>query len=63
MPGLEAGQILLNSSMRDLGFNSIDRAEVIVETMADLRLQVPLVKFASAKNIEEVISIFHEHMD
>lgn len=55
---------LLNpqQSLRDLGANSLDRAEIIMKTMVLLKLQIPLLSFAKANNINELIAIFASHM-
>ena len=50
-------------SMRDLGANSIDRVDVIIKTMSDLSLKVPLVDFGYVKNIGELVDIFVEKIE
>lgn len=47
-------------SMRSLGANSIDRAEVVVKSMADLSLKIPLVEFGNVGSIGELVDIFYE---
>jgi polyketide biosynthesis acyl carrier protein len=56
-PEIQPEHITLESSLHDLGANSIDRADIIVNTLADLNLRVPLVTFAQAKNIEELAGL------
>ncbi len=48
-------------SMRTLGANSIDRAEVVVKSMADLSLKIPLVEFGNVGSIGELVDIFYEN--
>ncbi|MDE1462568.1 acyl carrier protein [Spartinivicinus poritis] len=49
-------------SMRDIGANSIDRADVVVMCLADLSLKIPLVKFAGLKTIGELVDLLYaEH--
>ncbi len=50
-------------SMHDLGANSIDRVDVIVKTMADLSLKVPLVDFGHARKIGELVDTFYEKLE
>lgn len=45
------------SSLHELGANSIDRAEIIMLTLARLKLQIPLIEFASSKNLEGLVDI------
>lgn len=58
-PEFNSKTISPQDSLRDLGANSVDRAEIIMLTLARLNLKVPLVNFAQAKNIGELIDIFH----
>lgn len=57
-PNLSTANINETDSLKDLGANSIDRAEIIMLTMSRLKLKVPLVAFASAKNIGSLLDIF-----
>lgn len=50
--------IKAEESLRDLGANSVDRAEIIMLTLARLKLKIPLVEFASAKNIAGLMDVF-----
>jgi len=49
-------------SMRTLGANSIDRAEVVVKSMADLALKIPLIEFGNVSSIGELVDVFYEKM-
>ena len=57
VPDVDARQITLEHSMRDLGANSIDRAEILTETMEKLDIALPMVSFGSARNIGEIVAI------
>lgn len=57
LPELENRNISIQDSLRDLGANSVDRAEILVKTLAALKLKVPLVDLGQAKNIEELVDI------
>lgn len=46
-----------NDSLRDLGANSIDRAEIITLTLSHLKINISLVEFAKSKNIKEIIDV------
>ena len=60
-PELSSRQITVNDSLRDLGANSVDRAEIIMNALASLKLKIPLINFAQAKNIGELVGIFHQN--
>lgn len=48
-------------SLKALGANSVDRAEILMITLEALRLKVSMVEFSQAKNIGELVSILHHH--
>lgn len=58
IPELSNKTIVINDSLREIGANSIDRAEILIKCMAATQLTVPLTEFAGAKNIEELVDIF-----
>jgi len=49
------------ASLRDFGANSIDRAEIIMLALSRLKLKIPLVEFAPAKNNHDLMTIFLAH--
>jgi polyketide biosynthesis acyl carrier protein len=49
-------------SMRDLGANSIDRADVVVKSMADLGLKIPLIELAGLGSIGELVDLFYQRL-
>ncbi|MFD0021717.1 acyl carrier protein [Streptomyces sp. NPDC058382] len=59
LPELEGHRFTPSDSLRDLGANSIDRAEIIMMTLESLSLNVPLVELADAKNISELADLLH----
>lgn len=59
LPHLNPDDITPNQSMRDLGANSIDRADILVRTMEQLQLKVPLIEFATLSNIGELVDLFY----
>lgn len=63
VPTLDAQLITPESSLRELGANSIDRAEIIMNTMEVLKIRVPMMSFANAKNMDELCSILLSQME
>lgn len=63
LPQLDASSITQENSLRALGANSIDRAEILIQTMAKLKLKIPLIEFANAKNIGHLIEIFEKYYE
>lgn len=58
-PEVSSRKISPQDSLRDLGANSVDRAEIIMLTLSCLKIHVPLINFAQAKNIGDLVDIFH----
>ncbi|MBU6398867.1 MAG: acyl carrier protein [Verrucomicrobia bacterium] len=58
IPGIDLGRITLETSLRDLGANSIDRADILIMTMERLRLKFPLTELAGAKNLQGLVDCF-----
>jgi polyketide biosynthesis acyl carrier protein len=48
-------------SLKTLGANSIDRADIIMMTLETLSLNIPLMRLAKAENIGQLASIIHEN--
>jgi len=46
---LEDDTISIDKSLKSLGANSIDRADIIMQTMEDLGLKMQLIEFGGAK--------------
>jgi polyketide biosynthesis acyl carrier protein len=60
VPGLEGHQFQSSDSLKALGANSIDRADIIMMTLESLSLNIPLVELAKADNIGILAGIIHE---
>lgn len=63
IPELEGREITQKDSLKELGANSIDRAEILIEAMAALKLKIPLIEFGDAKNIEELVNLFAKKVE
>lgn len=59
LPELEQVHIDPQQSMKDLGANSIDRADVVVQSMEELNLKFPLHELGGVENIQGLIDFFH----
>lgn len=57
VPDVDIDGITLQHSMRDLGANSVDRAEILTETMEQLGVVVPMVSLADARNIGDIVAV------
>ncbi len=59
LPDLEASLVVPEESMKNLGANSIDRADVIIQTMEALQLKFPLHELGRLKNIQGLVDEFY----
>lgn len=57
VPEISTDNLNFNDSLKELGANSIDRAEIIIMLMEDANVKLPMVSFGDAKNIGEIIDI------
>jgi polyketide biosynthesis acyl carrier protein len=53
-------QFLPTDSLKALGANSIDRADIIMMTLESLSIHIPLMAMAKADNIADLARIIHE---
>lgn len=60
LPDLPPDAISMDQSLKDLGANSIDRMDIVVNSMEELGVKVPLTNFAAARNIGGVVDLLHE---
>jgi polyketide biosynthesis acyl carrier protein len=60
VPTLAQHQFLPGDSLKGLGANSIDRADIIMMTLESLSLSIPLMLMAKADNIADLARIIHE---
>jgi polyketide biosynthesis acyl carrier protein len=60
MPELDGHTFAATDSLRELGANSMDRAEIIMMTLEALSVSVPLIELAGANNIGELANLIHD---
>lgn len=57
LPDLAGRPLGAADSLRELGANSIDRAEILMLTTATLGLRIPLVELSQARNVGELADL------
>ncbi len=62
LPELVEHQIQRSDSLRDLGANSVDRAEVVTLTLESLALNIPRTELFGANNIGELVGLLYEQL-
>ena len=59
VPELHGHAFQSSDSLRALGANSVDRADIIMMTLETLTLNIPLMEMAKAENIGDLAEIIH----
>lgn len=59
VPELEGRAIGGTDTMADLGLDSIERTEVVMNTLEAIGLDVPLVRLHGPKNLGELADLLH----
>ena len=60
---MDESEIDVQESLRDLGANSVDRMEIIVETMRKIGVKINMLEFANIKNIQEMVDFLYERSE
>ena len=59
---LDGQEIPIGASLKELGANSMDRADIVVKCLEDLRLEIPLVELRGAGNIGDLVNLIHQKL-
>lgn len=61
VPEINAAHVVPETSLADLGANSVDRAEIIALTMSELNVFVPATELYSGQPIGELADLFQQY--
>jgi polyketide biosynthesis acyl carrier protein len=62
LPELADREITRADSLRELGANSLDRADILIGVIEDLSLSVPRIELAGPQNIGELVDLLQEKL-
>lgn len=62
LPELEGYAFKYDDKLKDLGANSVDRAEIVAMSLESLDLEIPLVELSKVKNIGELAEALYEKL-
>ncbi len=62
VPEIRPDQVQPAVSMKDLGANSIDRVDVVLQTMESLKLKFPLHELGTTTNMQAVVDHLHRRL-
>ena len=63
LPAMTVSTIDPTMRLADLGANSVDRMEIIVQTLDALDLRMPLTELARAPLIGDLVTALHARLD
>ncbi|MEM7132483.1 MAG: acyl carrier protein [Chloroflexota bacterium] len=55
--------ISIEASLKELGANSLDRADITVMCLEDLQLKIPMVEFGGLTNIQGLVDLLTEKVN
>lgn len=62
LPEVEPQDITIDAQLINLGANSIDRMDILIMSMEELNIKVPLMKFAGVSNLEALVDTLHANL-
>lgn len=60
MTDLSPDVLTEHASLRELGANSLDRAEILMRVMEQQKLMVPMIRFAMCQNLADIARTLRE---
>lgn len=63
VPDLEAQPISGGDAMADLGVNSIERSEIVMNTLEAIGLDLPMVQAHGPRNLGELADLLHAKLN
>lgn len=59
---VDTSAMTLDGTLSDLGANSVDRADIVTQSMLELSVKVPAREFAQIKDIRSLVSVLQSHI-
>lgn len=59
---VDTSAMTLDGTLSDLGANSVDRADIVTQSMLELRVKVPAREFAQIKDIRSLVGVLQSHI-
>ena len=60
---LDPEQVTIDTSLTELGANSVDRVEVVMYSIEDLDIDVPRTELHGVKDIRSLVDLLHRYAE
>jgi polyketide biosynthesis acyl carrier protein len=57
---ISAADVQMNVSLKSYGANSIDRMDIVIKSMEDVGVKIPLVELGKVSNIQGLVDVLFE---
>jgi polyketide biosynthesis acyl carrier protein len=61
LPDVVPNDVTIDGSLTDLGANSIDRVEIVLNSLQELQLKIPVPELHGLKNVRAVVDLFYRY--
>jgi polyketide biosynthesis acyl carrier protein len=61
LPDVRPDDVTIDGNLSDLGANSIDRVEVVMYSLQELRLKIPAPELHGLKNLRAVVDLLYRY--
>jgi polyketide biosynthesis acyl carrier protein len=59
---VDTSAMTLDGTLSDLGANSVDRADIVTQSMLELRVKVPARDFRGVTDIRSLVGVLRSHL-
>ena len=56
-------EISMDDNMKELGANSIDKADIIIESLEEIGVTIQMVKFGSTQTFRDVVEVIYSQIN
>jgi polyketide biosynthesis acyl carrier protein len=61
LPDIGPNDVTIDGNLTDLGANSIDRVEIVMNSLQELQLKIPVPELHGLKNLRAVVDLFYRY--
>jgi polyketide biosynthesis acyl carrier protein len=61
LPDIGPNDVTIDNNLTDLGANSIDRVEIVMNSLQELQLKIPVPELHGLKNLRAVVDLFYRY--